>query len=97
MRSCYHDCMVKREHVVSVAFRLEESKHRQLRMALASEGLTLQKALEQSVDQVIARSRYRDETAYRPVDLMGILANTGVMELRDTERSEELDRDRKRL
>jgi len=89
--------MVKREHVVSGAFRLDESKHRQLRMALASQGLSLQKALEQSVDQVIARSGYRSELDYRPDDLMGILANTDVMELRDQERSEELDRDRKRL
>lgn len=89
--------MMKRKHVVSVAFRLDESKHRQLRMALASQGLSLQKALEQRVDQMIAQWQYRHELAPRPADLMGILADTGVMELREQGRRAELNRDRERL
>ena len=89
--------MMKQKHVVSVAFRLDASKHRKLRMALASQGLSLQKALEQSVDEVISRSQYRTEEVPRPADLMGILAETNVMEMRQQERRDELDRDRKRL
>jgi hypothetical protein len=85
------------KHLVSVAFRLEESKRRQLRVALARQGLSMQKALEGSVDEVIARSQYQGDDARRPEDLMGLLADTKVMEMREMERREELGRDRTRL
>lgn len=94
MNRCYHVYTLKRKHIVTVAFRLDESKHRQLRIALASQGLSLQKALEQRVDEIIAQGQYRSDLAQRPADLMGILADTGVMELREQERRAELNHDR---
>jgi hypothetical protein len=45
---------------------------------------------------VIARSQYQGDDARRPEDLMGLLADTNVMEMREMERREELGRERTR-
>lgn len=81
-----------------VAIRLDESKYRRLRIAIAEKDTTIQKAVESAIDQYIAESAFSTDSAQPPRrDYRGFLRDTDVMELMEKERRQELARDRSRV
>ena len=77
--------------------RLTPAKYRQLRIAVASRGTSMQKALEQAIESWLVRET-DGRRADRPrLQLRGILRGTDVLQLRKKERREEIRRDRKRI
>lgn len=82
-------------YMKNLAIRLDDARYRQLRVFVAQRGLTLQKAVEAALDHYIAEAALR--RAEGPSrDYRGFLRETDVMELKEQERLEELDRDRRR-
>ena len=82
---------------VVTTLRLTPAKHRELRMAVASRGTSMQKVLEQAIDSWLIREG-DERRANRPrLRLRGILRGTDVLQLRKKERRAEIRRDRKRI
>jgi hypothetical protein len=75
-----------------VAIRLDEAKYKQLKIVVAEKGTTIQKAVEKAIEQYIAETK-QAASKPQPEDLMGLLADTNVMELMEQDRQEELERD----
>ena len=82
MKAWLHAIIVYMENL---AIRLDDDRYRRLRVFVAQQGLTLQKAVEAALDHYIAEaSLCRAEGP--PRDYRGFLRGTDVMELMEQER-----------
>jgi len=78
-----------------VAIRLNDAKYRRLRVTVAHRGITLQQAVESAIDRYLAEMRLAPPAAVPLADFRGFLRDTGVMDLMEQDRRDELERDRR--
>jgi hypothetical protein len=77
---------------VITTFRLASARHRELRVAVASRGISMQRALEEAIARWLREGAHA-APAETGASLKGILRGTRVMELRQHERRAEMKRD----
>ncbi len=83
--------------MVAITLRLTPAKYRQLRIAVASRGTSMQKALEQAIESWLVSGTEGGPESRPRLQLRGILRGTDALQLRKKERREEIQRDRKRI
>jgi len=82
---------------VVTTLRLSPGKHKQLKLAAAARGKSVQRALQEAVDLWLFVSPGSGLGARRSKSPRGILKDTDVFALRRQERRRELERDAKLL